>query len=93
MVEEASAAAGSLEEQSRELASAVGAFTLDAQQHGLVAPAPKHVAPKAAEARKTADKTEPKKRIEVKAPHTHTLAAKVSAKKGNGHLEEGWQEF
>jgi methyl-accepting chemotaxis protein len=91
MVEEASAAAGSLEEQSRELASAVGAFTL-AEQHGLVAPAPKHVAPKAAE-RKPAEKTESKKRVEVKTPHIHTLAAKVSAKKGNGHLEEGWQEF
>jgi methyl-accepting chemotaxis protein len=91
MVEEASAAAGSLEEQSRELASAVGAFTL-AEQHGLVAPAPKHAAPKAAE-RKPAEKTESKKRVEVKTPHIHTLAAKVSAKKGNGHLEEGWQEF
>jgi methyl-accepting chemotaxis protein len=33
MVEEASAAAGSLEEQSRELASAVGAFTLAARPH------------------------------------------------------------
>jgi methyl-accepting chemotaxis protein len=91
MVEEASAAAGSLEEQSRELASAVGAFTL-AEQHGLVAPAPKHAAPKAAE-RKPAEKSESKKRAEVKTPHIHTLAAKVSAKKGNGHLEEGWQEF
>jgi len=93
MVEEASAAAGSLEEQSRALASAVGAFTL-AEQHGLVAPAPRPAAPKAVEARRAAEKTEPKKRVEAKTAHIHTLAAKAaSAKKGNGHLEEGWQEF
>ena len=92
MVEEASAAAGSLEEQSRALASAVGAFTLDVQ-HTFAAPAPKAIAPKT-EAKKPAEKVEAKKRIEVKTPHIHALASKVSsAKKGNGHAEEGWQEF
>ena len=91
MVEEASAAAGSLEEQSRALASAVGAFQLGAQHAPAARPA---------EARRPveAKHVELKKHVEAKRPgvrkaESHAPAKAVPAKKGNGHLEEGWQEF
>jgi len=91
MVEEASAAAGSLEEQSRALASAVGAFQLGTEH----APAARHV-----ESRKPAEvkHVELKKHVEAKKPgvkkaESHAPAKAMPAKKGNGHLEEGWQEF
>src|SRR5262245_21926287 len=85
MVEEASAAAGSLEEQSKALASAVAAFRLN-EEHKGAAPAPKPVAIKPVEAKQPAAE---------KKHELHALAAKVhpAAHKGNGHLQEGWQEF
>jgi methyl-accepting chemotaxis protein len=89
MVEEASAAAGSLEDQSRALAGAVAVFRLGGE-HKDTAPAPKPVAQKLAEAAKP-----PARKPEAaKKPQLHALTAKaVPTKKGNGHLEEGWQEF
>jgi methyl-accepting chemotaxis protein len=88
MVEQASAAAGSLEEQAKELAGAVGAFKLKAQ-HASVVPALKP-----AMVRKPAAPQKPaparKKPVEAYKP---AEAKKPAAKKGNGHLEEGWQEF
>jgi len=88
MVEEASAAAGSLEEQSRALASAVATFQLNAE-HAITAPAPK-ATPRVVEARKP---SEVKKPVAEKKHDIHAIAAKAKPTKGNGHLEEGWQEF
>jgi len=83
MVEQASAASGSLEEQSRALSSAVSAFRLHAE----------------VEARKPVEVKMPvevkqsvkaNKPVKTKKPEPHVA---VAAKKGNGHLQEGWQEF
>jgi methyl-accepting chemotaxis protein len=109
MVEEASAAAGSLEEQSRALSSAVAAFRLGEELAQTVhAPKP---APKAAsqagtvEARPaeapaahlvSAKKPTVGKHVapSVKKVEAHIALPKASARrKGNGHAEEGWQEF
>jgi methyl-accepting chemotaxis protein len=73
MVEEASAAAGSLEDQSKALAGAVSAFQLLA----------------------TADSAKP---LELKTPLVEATKAEarvapLPARKGNGHLQEAWQEF
>jgi len=75
-VEEASAAAGSLEEQSKALVSAVAVFRL-AEEQALAKP------------------VEPKKPVVLKKPVEPRKAVvhAIPAKKGNGHLEEGWQEF
>jgi methyl-accepting chemotaxis protein len=95
MVEEASAAAGSLEEQSKALSSAVGVFQLSAEQTFVKAVEPKKpAAVKHIDLRKP---VEAKKHVEAKQsaepkskkPAQHA----IPAKKGNGHLEEGWQEF
>jgi methyl-accepting chemotaxis protein len=77
MVEEASAAAGSLEEQSCALSSAVAAFRLgdEASACRLTAAKPGAPAPAAA----------PDK------PKTDVPPARRSRRKGNGHLQEGWQ--
>jgi hypothetical protein len=87
MVEQASAAAGSLEEQSKALSGAVGAFRLNDTVHTPVA-----AKPAAPVAKKPLEKKKP---VEVKTPHLAVVAkAKPkAAHKGNGHLEEGWQEF
>jgi methyl-accepting chemotaxis protein len=92
MVEEASAAAGSLEEQSKQLASAVSAFQLNVE-HAAAKPvqAKKPVEVKHVELHKPVPakkSAEAKKPVEAGKPKLHALP-----KKGNGHLEEGWQEF
>jgi methyl-accepting chemotaxis protein len=105
MVEQASAAAGSLEDQARMLARAVAAFKLGAQRPAP-APAAKPVeAKKPAEVKKPVEIKKPvaaqKKLVEPKKPvaPVHKPYVNLSAlkpapgKKGNGHLEEGWQEF
>jgi methyl-accepting chemotaxis protein len=96
MVEQASAASGSLEEQSRALSSAVSAFRLHAEpqraapaQHKPVAKAPVQ-AKKPLEVKKPA---EGKKPARLEKPAKAEKPAPVAAKKGNGHLTEGWQEF
>ena len=104
MVEEASAAAGSLEDQSRSLASAVAVFRLKGETHSAPAPQPdaQHAGkpqaqasvPRAPSARKPA--VLPKRAVAEakKAEPRHPVPTKAAAaKKGNGHLEEGWQEF
>jgi len=97
MVEEASAAAGSLEDQSKALASAVGVFKLSGEHTPVAAKPVEAKKPVAAnkpiEARKPveAKKRQPQK-PQPQNPQPHAPAA-VAAKKGNGHLEEGWQEF
>ena len=90
MVEEASAAAGSLEEQSKALASAVSAFQLSAE-HVMSARPVEQKKPSVVHHHVELKKPEAKKPAEAKAkkPAVHSVAAK----KGNGHLEEGWQEF
>jgi len=94
MVEEASAAAGSLEDQSKALANAVSEFKLH-DEAMRSAPAPKVSAAKAAEV-KHAEVKKPAatlKVVEAKKPQARVPAAKPVAHKGNGQLEEGWQEF
>jgi methyl-accepting chemotaxis protein len=84
MVEQASAAAGSLEEQSKALAGAVGVFKLKAER-ASAAPAARPLEAKPAEANKA---------IAVAKSFLHAVAAKAAPrKKGNGHIEESWQEF
>ena len=82
MVEEASAAAGSLEEQSKALSSAVSVFQLEAGQVVV-----KPVEPKKPVAVKHIELKKPAEKSKKAALHA------IPAKKGNGHLEEGWQEF
>ncbi len=77
MVEEASAAAGSLEEQSRSLTAAVAAFRLDQQ---LVAPAYQPVIEQPGTATANAQ------------PRVQLHRKTVAKRKGNGHAE-GWQHF
>ena len=82
----ASAAAGSLEEQSKTLASAVAAFRLEQQ-------APAAPEAKAPEAKPQAH-LEPAKPLAARKPAAKKPQAHHPLpKKGNGHLEEGWQEF
>jgi methyl-accepting chemotaxis protein len=89
MVEEASAAAGSLEEQSKALSSAVSVFQLSAEQVSARPTEPKKpVAVKHIELHKPVQAKQPAE-AKSKKPAIHA----VSSKKGNGHLEEGWQEF
>jgi methyl-accepting chemotaxis protein len=95
MVEQASAASGSLEEQSRALSSAVSAFRLHAEPQ-RAAPAPRKPEVKVpVQAKKPVEVKKPveaKKPVKAKKPEL--LPTPVApAKKGNGHLEEGWQEF
>jgi methyl-accepting chemotaxis protein len=97
MVEEASAAAGSLEEQSKELASAVSAFQLSAEHltsNARPVEAKKPAAVHHVELKKPAavHHIAPKKSAEPKKAKAHVSPA-TATKKGNGHLEEGWQEF
>jgi len=103
MVEQASAASGSMEEQSRALNSAVSLFRLHAAPN-VAAPAPLKPKPAKApvahaEVRKPADAKKPlqaTKRAEAKhvpASHAVVRPGTAAAKKGNGHLTEGWQEF
>jgi methyl-accepting chemotaxis protein len=100
MVEEASAAAGSLEEQSRTLSSAVAAFRLG-QEPAHSAPAPKPLAqPRKieahpAEAPAAPRKPAPEKTLAAspKKVETYSHSPKAGKRKGNGHAEEGWQEF
>ncbi|MGH8734354.1 MAG: methyl-accepting chemotaxis protein, partial [Burkholderiales bacterium] len=87
MVEQASAASGSLEEQSRALSGAVSAFRLHAE------PLPGAAAPHKPEVKAPVQAKKPvevKKPVKAKEPEPR---APVAAKKGNGHLQEGWQEF
>jgi methyl-accepting chemotaxis protein len=88
MVEEASAAAGSLEDQSKALAGAVSAFQLGSAAVDRAQPLElkKPVAV-------TAKKVKKPVAVEAKKPTRDLAAMPVRAKKGNGHLQEGWQEF
>jgi methyl-accepting chemotaxis protein len=89
MVEEASAAAGSLEEQSKALSSAVSVFQLSAEQVSVKPVEPKKpVQVKHIEAHKAAQAKQPAE-AKSRKPAIHA----APSKKGNGHLEEGWQEF
>jgi methyl-accepting chemotaxis protein len=86
MVEEASAAAGSLAEQSRALIGAVAAFRLREQAAAVAAPAAGSAEPIALPP--SAKPREPKR------PTLQYVASKLAlARKGNGHLEERWQEI
>jgi methyl-accepting chemotaxis protein len=88
MVEQASAAAASLEEQSKALVGAVGVFKLGAEQTPVAQPVPVETKTALIEA------PEPKKAIQMAKSFLHAVAAKVAPRgKGNGHLQEGWQEF
>jgi hypothetical protein len=86
MVEEASAAAGSLEQQSGALSSAVAEFKLDTQARS--APAAAHVAPAAPKARLALSVKKATHKPQLQAP-----AAKPGARKELSAREEGWQEF
>ena len=73
------------------LASAVGAFKLEEVQHSIAA-----AKPAAPVARAPAHVPAAKKPVEKKpvvAKTAHAAVAKTPAHKGNGQLEEGWQEF
>jgi methyl-accepting chemotaxis protein len=102
MVEEASAAAGSLEEQSRQLSNAVAAFRLgqEAPQPAPAAapaigvPAAKPAPQPALAEKKAADKVASAGLKKAPEPHAHfPQLHKAAKRKGNGHAEEGWQEF
>jgi methyl-accepting chemotaxis protein len=102
MVEEASAAAGSLEEQSKALSSAVAAFRLGEEAPGPAKqPEPPIVAPKPVlhadqpiilPVKKAPADQRPAAPAAKKA-ELHAHLAKPAKRKGNGHAEEGWQEF
>ncbi|HEX5093851.1 MAG TPA: methyl-accepting chemotaxis protein [Burkholderiales bacterium] len=79
MVEEASAAASSLAEQSRALIEAVGAFRLQGRQ----------AAPTLAAVRLPAGAQTGQAAAQLR----HTASRLALARKGNGHLEEQWQEI
>jgi methyl-accepting chemotaxis protein len=94
MVEQASAAAGSLEDQSKALASAIGVFKLSAGRAPAAAKPPEAKRPEAKKPVAAKKPVKAPKPVEAKKPQPHVpAAAPVAAKKGNGHLEEGWQEF
>jgi methyl-accepting chemotaxis protein len=89
MVEEASAAASSLAEQSRTLIDAVAAFRLRGAAASLAAPLPAPAAPEAHIAPKTARKPLAAGQEGLQ----HMASTLALARKGNGHLEERWQEI
>jgi hypothetical protein len=102
MVEEASAAAGSLEEQSRQLSNAVAAFRLGQEapqpaptlSSAIAVPAAKPVPQSAVTEKKAAEKEASAGLKKAPEPHVHfPQLHKAAKRKGNGHAEEGWQEF
>ena len=106
MVEEASAAAGSLEDQSRALGDAVSAFRLasDAQVDGARRPASEPTqaqqqaqpqAPMLArdEAAGRARASEAQKRLEAARAALQAPAGKASKRRGEGDVEEEWREI
>jgi methyl-accepting chemotaxis protein len=100
MVEEASAAAGSLEEQSRALGDAVSAFRLTDEAPGESArSAPAMPAETQARApalpRGDAGKTraEAQRRLEAAKAALEAPAAKPARPRGSGELEEEWREI
>jgi methyl-accepting chemotaxis protein len=106
MVEEASAAAGSLEDQSRALGDAVSAFRLasDAQGGGARRPVPEPTqaqpqaqpqAPMLArdDAAGRARAAEAQRRLEAAKAALQAPAAKASKRRGDGDVEEEWREI
>jgi len=92
MVEEASAAAGSLEEQAQALSSAVAVFQLGDEARRAAAAAPVAAKPVASNVVTLAKRAAPE--AKKSKPQHHVAAPKAAVGgKGKHAQEEGWQEF